>query len=362
MYTVELNSARRDADFVNADLKAKSPVVEVFSKMVEGKELGKGSDAAVKHILGLAEKANAGDINAISEYNTIKKYAMEPKLMEEIKLLGIFGSYENLGYDETIERTVYSHEGELSRFQALNGDVPFGFTAEKKYPVATVSVGAGFATDYRRVQMGDMSRENELMEQTRIDIRNKAAKYVMATAYNAIKNATGVKYFSETAGVTKAVVDDMLTKIRRFGVPTIAGDYAMVSQVSDFVPFESTSTGVKGISDAAMEEIRKSGFIRMYKGSTVVEVPNGYDLTTKNVAGDNFATIMPDGVMLVIPTGVQSPIKTWTRGGLTSFTGNDVTTGKVLTRFDLEVACDVAKGQEYMLGVIGDTNLTLPTV
>lgn len=120
--------------------------------------------------------------------------------------------------------------------------------------------------------------------------------------------------------------------------------------------------GVKGVSEAAMEEIRKNTFIKMYKGSPVVEIPNGYDLTTRNADGTNFGTIMPDGVMLVVPTGTKSPIATWTRGGLTSFTGNDVTTGKVLTRYDLEIACDVAKGQEYMMGVIGDTNLTLPTV
>ena len=52
----------------------------------------------------------------------------------------------------------------------------------------------------------------------------------------------------------------------------------------------------------------------------------------------------------------------WTRGGLTSFTGNDVSTGKVLTRYDLEFAVDVAKGQEYKIALLSDTNFDLPTV
>lgn len=368
-YTVELNSARRDADYVTSELNANSGVVKVFSAMAQGKEigkLGKGADTVAKHIMGLAEKAQDGNYNAISELNTIRRYAMEPALMEEIKLLGLFGSYEALGYNETVEREVYSHEGEKSRFQALGGDVPFPFIAETKYPVATVSIGAGYAVDYRKIQLGDMTRENEAMEEIKKDIRNKAAKYVMSNAYNSVKAAfvagKGVTYFSEAAGITKTVLDDMISKVRRFGQPTITGDYAVVSQVSDFVPYESISMGVKGISDAAMEEIRKETFIRMYKGSPVVEIPNAYDLSTRNAAGTNFGTIMPDGVLLVVPTGVDSPIKSWTRGGLTSFTGNDVTTGKVLTRYDLEIATDVAKGQEYKLGVIGDTSLTLPTV
>jgi hypothetical protein len=42
---------------------------------------------------------------------------------------------------------------------------------------------------------------------------------------------------------------------------------------------------------------------------------------------------------------------------LTSFSGNDVHTGKVITRFDLEVGCDVAKGREHQIGVFYDTNL-----
>ena len=360
-YTIELNSARRDADFVNSQLNAKSPVVEVFSAMVDGREVGKNADKVVNHIKGLAEKAQYGDVAAISEINTIRKYVVEPKLMEEIKLLGLFGSYQNLGYGETIEREVYSYEGEMSRYQALGGDVSFPFVSTSKYAVAPITISAGMAVDYRKMQLGDMSKENEAIEQIKVDIRNKASRYVMATAYNAVKNATGIKYFSENAGVTKTALDDMLAKIRRFGVPTITGDYAMVSQVNDFVPYESTS-GVKGISDAAMEEIRKGTYIRTYKGSPVVEIPNGYDLTTRNANGTNFETIVPNGIMLVIPTGAKSPIATWTRGGLTSFTGNDVTTGKVLTRYDLEVACDLARGQEYMCGIIGDTTLTLPTV
>lgn len=361
MYTIELNSARRDADFVNTQLHSKSPIVEVFSAMVQGKEVGKNADKVVNHIKILAEKAQLGDNMAVSEINTIRKYVIEPQLMEEIKLLNVFGNYQNICYNDTVEREVYSYEGEMSRSQALGGDVVFPFVSSTKYPVATTTISAGMAVDYRKMSLGDMSKENEAIERIKTDIRNKASKYVITTAYNAVKNAKGVKYFSETAGITKTALDDMLNKIRRFGQPTIAGDYAMVSQVSDFVPYDSKTTGVKGISDAAMEEIRKNTFIQMYKGSPVIEIPNGYDFTTRDTTGDNFGTIMPDGVLLVIPTGVKSPIATWTRGGITSFTGNDVSTGKVLTRYDLEIACDVAKGQEYSLGIIGDTTLTLPT-
>ena len=61
-----------------------------------------------------------------------------------------------------------------------------------------------------------MSDENELQEQVRVDIRNKAAKYVIDTTYKAIKDAKGVKYFFEGAGLTKTGVDGVIANVRRF--------------------------------------------------------------------------------------------------------------------------------------------------
>jgi hypothetical protein len=66
---------------------------------------------------------------------------------------------------------------------------------------------------------------------------------------------------------------------------------------------------------------------------------------------------MPEGFAVVSPAGGDSPIMTWTRGGLTSMTGNDVKSGTIISRYDLEVAVDVAKGKEWQIGIINDTAL-----
>ena len=59
-----------------------------------------------------------------------------------------------------------------------------------------------------------------------------------------------------------------------------------------------------------------------------------------------------------MPTGGKSPIYTVTRGGLTSFSGNDVTTGQSITRYDLEVGALVAPNREYEIGIIADKKLS----
>ena len=64
-------------------------------------------------------------------------------------------------------------------------------------------------------------------------------------------------------------------------------------------------------------------------------------------------------IAIVVPTGGQygSPIKSWTRGDLTTFSGNDVTTGQVLSRFDIEFATTVVPGREFQIGMLSDTSL-----
>ena len=361
-YTIELNSAHRDADFVTTEYQPNSGVVEVFSAMVNGKSLDKfGKELANKsynYIKELGSKANSGDYTAIAELNTIRRYTIEPELMKEIQLLGFFGSYEKLDYGESIEREILATEGELSRVQAANGDVPLSFITTTKYPVGTETISAGYQIDYRKLQMGDLSAENTLKENIKRDMRNKAAKYAINTVWSSIKNATGVKNYAEAAGITKSAVDNAIKFARRFGVPSIIGDYSVVSQINDFAPYNSSTYSFTGISLDAMEEIRKTGILSWYGGAPIVAIQNAFDTSHLNAAGTGFDTVFPEGLLFVVPAGVESPIKLWTRGGLTSFTGNDVTTGRQITRYDLEVAVDVAKGYERNIGIIRDTNLS----
>lgn len=360
-YTFELNNERRDANFVSGKVNGKSAVVEIFSAMVGGKDLspyGKKADVAAKYIMELNEKAAAGDAVAVSELNEIRRFAMEPVLLKEIKLLGIYGNYKPIGWNESCEVEIPEFANLGAEVQAPGQDVKFPVIRKKRVPVATTTISGGYAVDYRKAALGNMSDENELMDQVRVQIRNKAAKYVVETVYNAIKNAKGVKYFFEGAGLTKTGADGVIAGVRRLGRPTITGDFALISQFNGFAGYQGTTPVVTGISEAVMKEIHETGLMGMYNGCVLSELPNAYDLTTLNKDGDNFETMLPSGLGFVIPTGMQSPIFTVTRGGLTSLSGNDVTTGQLISRFDLEVGAFVAEGREYAIGLLSDTNLS----
>lgn len=139
-------------------------------------------------------KASVGDMTAISELNELRRFAMEPVLLQEIKLLGIYGTYKPLGYNESCEVEITDFANLPANEQALGQDVKFPVIRKKRVPITTTTISGGYAVDYRKAALGDMSDENTLQDQVRVQIRNKAALYVMRTVYNALKNATGVKY------------------------------------------------------------------------------------------------------------------------------------------------------------------------
>lgn len=358
-YTFEMNNVHKDVG--NPQIKRTSPVVEVFSAMVNGRKLPeyadpKTADSAVQYIKDLAGKASNGDMSASAELNQIRREVLEPAVLEEMKMLELFGSYQQLGAGETIEREIWNVAGGAARIQALNGDVRVPMHTATRYTVAPINISAGYQVDYRTLADGDAARENLAMQTVRTEMLNMAHEYVIKKVYQAIKNAVGVKYFAEANNISQASLDAIVKKVRRFGPTSIMGAYAVVSQINNFVPYSNGT--VTGISDAVMEEIRKNGLVMNYKGSLVRELPAPYDLTKLNAAGDDFETMLPEGLLFVLPTGVQSPVATWTVGGLTTFSGNDVSTGRVLSRFDLTVAADVAKGHEYKIGLLNDTAIT----
>lgn len=362
-YTIELNNARVDANFVNKDYKTTSPVVEVFSAMINGKDIRfdkKIADKCTNYIKELNSRASANDAVAISELNQIRRFVMEPVLMQEMKLLGIFGNYANIGYNESCEVEIPRFVNVNAKEQALGQDVGLATIRKERVPVATTTISAGYAVDYRKAALGDMSDENDLQEQIRVQMRNKAARYVVETIYNAVKETKGVKFLFEGAGLTKTGVDGVLSNVRRFGKPTVSGDYALISQFNGFAGYQGVTPTVNGISESVMNEIHNTGLMGMYNGAVLSEIPNPFDLTT--VVGSEgqktFATILPAGLGFVTPAGSTSPIYTVTRGGITTMSGSDVTSGNLISRFDLEIGSIVAKGREYEIGMLLDKNLS----
>lgn len=366
-FELNLNNVRKDADYqVNNKLNEKSPIVEIFSAAIQGKDISsyKNADKAMEKVKELCSRAHNGDLGARAEFNTIVRYVLEPHLQTQIKLFSFMGTYKEIGYDEQPRIKTYKHESIRSNFQASQGDVNFGTTVWEEYPINTKTISSGYAVNYREIASGNLDRVSEGIQQVQVDMLNKSVLYVISVLYNSIKNATGVKYFSEAAGITKTAVDDMLKKVRRFGRPTLTGDYSVVSQLNELSGFKADPTDAKNtnLPESVMDEIRQTGLISTYNGSPIVETPNQYNMTQLNATGDNFKLYLPEGLLFVLPQGTVAPLQIFKRGGITTMSGNDVVTGTEMTRFDMEIGADLAKGREYEVGLISDTNFEVEQV
>lgn len=363
--TYEINNLRRDDQYVQPKFNAKSQLVEIFSAITDGKDYskyGKKVDTVVNYVKELASKAHNGDFSAKAELNQVIKYTLEPHLEKQIQLFNFMGTFHDIDYNEQPKVRTYKHESLDANFQASHGDTGFSTVSWEEYAINTKPISAGFSIDYREIASGNLDRVAEGKQQVQTVMMNKAMNYVVYTLYNAIKNATGVKYFSENTGIQKGALDEALRKIRKFGRPSIVGDYSVVSQLNDFGAYYTTTpANISGVSEAVMEEIRQTGLLQFYNGSPVVELPNMYQTTQLNDAGDNFKTYLPEGLLFLIPQGSVSPLQVFRKGGITSLTGTSIENGTEVTRFDMEFGADVARGREYEIGLISDDNFDAPT-
>lgn len=365
----ELNTVNNVKDEVGASkVKSTSPVVEVFSALVQGKSLssfdGKVVDKSVEHIKDLAGRAIDGDHQAVSELNAIQRFAIEPKLIEAIKIFNFMGTYKSVPYDTVPMMKTYKYESIDSRFQASSGDVPFATHSFREYPIGTQTISSGYAVDYRELQSGNFDGTiAEGISQVQINMQNKAVYYVIAKLYDALKNAKGVKHFAENSGVTQTAVDEMLKKMRRYGRVNICGDYSVVSQFNDFAGYKTFGANTIPFgADAVAEEIRKTGLLSFYNGSHIVELPNALDFTRMNADKTSYELYMPQGLLFFIPQGRVAPLQIFRRGGMTTMTGDDIVTRQHLTRFDMEIGAGVAEGMEDQIGLLSDTNFEVPSL
>ncbi len=364
----ELNTVNnvRD-DMFNSKVKATSPVVEVFSALAQGKTLNgidkNVADKSVAHIKELAGAAQGGDQKAVSELNAIQRFAIEPKLLEAIRIFDFMGTYHTVSYDTVPMMKTYRYESVDARFQASSGDVPFAAHSFREYPIATQVISSGYAVDYREMQSGNFDGTvAEGMRQVQIDMENKAVYYVIAKLYDAIKNAKGVKHYADGFGITQSSVDDMLVAMRRYGKVNICGDFSVISQMNSFVGFR-TFNGTDYLpfgGEAVSEEIRRNGHLSYYNGAYIVELPNALNFTAMKSDKSAYDTYMPQGLLFFIPKGTIAPLQIFRRGGMTTMTGDDIVTRQHLTRFDMEIGAGVAEGLEDWIGLVSDKNYAVP--
>jgi hypothetical protein len=354
----ELNNARKDDLQIKEQAKF-NKVVEICSALFAGADTtkyGKEVDAVTAKIKDLGNRADNGDWRARSEINTIVKFMVQPKLLESLKVFSFLGDYKEVGYDVQPVVKTYNYEGLDARIQASNSDVSFGARNWVEYPITTKTISAGMAIDYRELASGNFAGNiAEETSQVQIDMNNKAVAYALSILNAAVKNNTNyVKFYSEYSTIpTQTGVDAMVAKVRKLGKVAISGDFSVLSTICDWNGYKTIGSDIVPFYTAEqVSEIAKSGLNGFYKGSSLVELPNPYNFTKPLADKSAFSTYYDADKLYFTAQGTNSPFHIFRRGGITTMSGNDIETGVVKTRFDIEIGADVTKGREFEIGII----------
>ena len=354
----ELNNLQKS---VNTNTRG----VEIFSAMCEGKDVsgyGTDVDKVSKYIKSRGAAAVNGDVRAQAELNAITTKMIEAPLMKRLNITDFMGEKINVGYDEVIKYKVYNLEGKMSNWQAVNGSFPFATYTYSTRTMDTGNITGGIFIDHREFMSGNCDAIQTLHEQTITDMMNKVFHKVQMDLYNAIRTAKAngkIVNYEESAGIVKVAVDSVLKKAKRFGTVTISGDYSVVSQMEELAGFKVDPAGGVRFSEAVMEEIRKTGLLKMYRGTPIVEIPNTINVTKLNADGTFYDTYLPEGLLYFLISGAMSPLKIGFKGGLQSMAGQDINLRADVIRYDLEMGTAVIEEYLHFIGLISDSNYTV---
>ena len=300
-----------------------------------------------------------GNVQAKAEINSIMTVTLQQPLLARLQINNMLGNARTVGLDEELRFEYYQIQAdELSRVQASSGAFVFPTLKKRTETATTRTATGGLIIDYRELASGAIDGFANAAEQIVTDIFNQVTLSGITALETAIQGASTLKNYA--AGITKSNVDSVLKLVRRFGNVTIMGDYSAVSEINDIAGFNIGSTASVNevrFSEAVMEEIRRTGLVRSYKGVPVVEIPNSYNLTQLNTAGNFYDPYLPQTDLWFIPQGYVTPLQIVYRGGLTSLTATDINLRAEVTRWDLEYGNKVITEYIPFVGYIYDLSL-----
>ena len=272
------------------------------------------NEAAVKAIMaecGLDENSSARDFRAVED----KAFALIEEAIDEIlpkkleQVLGEFAEVRQFARDAEVAfniEKIGKNRAKLTIAKGARGGIYRVAKLDKKWfsPSTSVETVAVYVT-LEEIILGTMSL-SELYNNVLEGFEEKIYKEVF-NALAAGQSAAGTGYNAITTNTTKATlgsaIDSVLPVVKAYGIPTIFGSYAALSNI--YNPL-AASSGYPNVEDSA--DIRRYGFVQIYKGVRCVELPNYL------VGGSDW--FYDDDKVFVIPSGVK-PVKVALKGDLT---------------------------------------------
>ena len=274
------------------------------------------NEAAVKAIMaecGLDENSSGRDFRAVED----KAFALIEESIDQIlpaKLASVLGEFSEVRQFARDAEVIFNIEkigknrAKLTIAKGARGGIYRVAKLDKKYfsPETSVQTVAVYVT-LEEIILGTVS-----LGELYTNILEGFEEIIYKEVFNALaagQSTAGAGYNAKTISTNKAAlgsaIDSVLPIVKAYGIPTIFGSYAALSNI--YNPLASTS-GYPNIEDSS--DVRRYGFVQVYKGVRCVELPNYL------VDNSNEKWFYADDKVFVIPSGTQ-PVKVALKGDLT---------------------------------------------
>lgn len=274
------------------------------------------NEAAVKAIMaecGLTESSTSREFRAVED----KAFALIEEAVDEVlpaKLAAVLGEFAEIRQFARDAEPLFNIEkigknrAKLTIAKGARGGIYRAAKLDNKWFSPTVSTQTvSIYVTLEEIILGTMSL-SELYN----NILEGFEEIVYKEVFNALaagQSAAGAGYNAMVSNTAKAglsaAIDAVMPTVKAYGLPTIFGSYAALSNI--YNPLATTS-GYPNIEDSA--DIRKYGFVQIYKGVRCVELPNYL------VDASSSKWFYDDSKVFVIPSGVK-PVKVALKGDLT---------------------------------------------
>jgi hypothetical protein len=280
--------------------------VEAFSLALDAyhKRSSKEEFSAEQRVEGLRNyladlnknyRANKDEIFQIVE--DVVNEILPKKVLETVSQFAEFRTFDN--NTQVRFRVKQTHKIKAVEV-AVGGSVERVRVDQGWITVGTEAVQCKVYEEYERV-IGGLCDWNELINLV-VDAINTA---IMEKVYQALIGvyADLPTVNAHTSDVLEvAELDKIINVVKAYGAPIIMGSSLAVQQIP--VSFPTAP------SEADKNDMRNKGFIGVYKGLPVVELPNSFEDT------DNTVKVFDDQYLFVIPAGSEKIVKVALEGGL----------------------------------------------
>lgn len=276
------------------------------------------NDAAVKGIMeacGLTDKSTAREIRAAQP----RAFALIEEVVDEImpkKLENVLGDWAEVKTFPRDAEVVFDIEkigknrAKLTISKGARGGIYRAARLDNKYfsPVTHVETVAVYVT-LEEIILGTAS-----LGELYANILEGFEEVVYKETFNALASGVAVAGYgriNDTIGVTATpkadlgkAIDKVMPYVKQYGIPSIFGSYAALQNI--YNPLANT-TGYPNIEDS--QDIRKYGFVQVYKGARCIELPNYL------VDNSNKEWFYDVKYVFILPSGAK-PVKVALKGEL----------------------------------------------